>query len=269
MIESINLSTMDILGYIPGWIVALLFFLPFTAGVTLYFYKTRHARSWRQGIFPASLKFNQDNLLEAYLAIGSLLILIDYQRSKGKIAFINSYFNRYFKSANYNFGDSLLFSMRHPLQIDTACDWLNANLKSEGERSQVIYFLTGLAMLDGSLSQKEIKFLQLINEKLRLPKANLHRIIAIYQTFNDSHESEAKEKWEDRKRSSRAKNSNHFHEILNISKNASIDEIKKSYRSLVKQHHPDVFANASEAQQKMAEEKFLKIQEAYEGMLER
>jgi DnaJ-class molecular chaperone len=38
---------------------------------------------------------------------------------------------------------------------------------------------------------------------------------------------------------------------------------------LVKQHHPDVFANASEAQQKMAEEKFLKIQEAYEGMLDK
>ena len=54
-----------------------------------------------------------------------------------------------------------------------------------------------------------------------------------------------------------------------IGYSASIDEIKKSYRSLVKQHHPDVFANASEAQQKMAEEKFLKIQEAYEGMLDK
>lgn len=257
------------MGYIPGWIVALLFFVPFTTGVTLYFYKTRHARSWRKGIFPASLKFSQDNLLEAYLAIGSLLILIDYQRSKRRITFINAYFNRYFKSANYNFGDSLLFSMRHPLQIDTACAWLNANLNSEGERSQVIYFLAGLAMLDGSLSQKEIKFLQLINENLGLPKVNLHRIIAIYQTFNESRESEANDKWEERKRSKRAKNSNHFHEILNISKDANTDEIKKSYRSLVKQHHPDVFANASEAQQQMAKEKFLKIQEAYEGMLER
>jgi DnaJ like chaperone protein len=269
MIESIHLSTMDMLGYIPGWIVAVLFFVPFCGGIILYFYKTRHARSWRKGIYPASLKFNQDNLLEAYLAIGSLLILIDYQRSKGKTTFINSYFNRYFKSANYNFGDSLLFSMRHPLQINTACAWLNANLNSEGERSQVIYFLTGLAMLDESLSQKELKFLQLINEKLELPIENLHRIVAIYQTFNESRENESKDKWEDRKRTKRAKNSNHFHEILNVSKNASLDEIKKSYRSLVKQHHPDVFANASEAQQKMAEEKFLKIQEAYEGMLER
>jgi hypothetical protein len=87
MIESIHLSTMDMLGYIPGWIVAVLFFVPFCGGIILYFYKTRHARSWRKGIYPASLKFNQDNLLEAYLAIGSLLILIDYQRSKGKTTF--------------------------------------------------------------------------------------------------------------------------------------------------------------------------------------
>ena len=205
-------------------------------------------------------------MLEAYLALGSLLILLDYQKSKGKSKFINTYFNRYFRKANYNFGDSLLFSMKYPLQIDTACDWLNANLKSEGERSQVIYFLTGLAYLDDSLSEKELKFLQIMNEKLHLSEDNLRQIIAIYQSRKSS---EKKSQDKSGKKGTKAKDStNNFHQILNVSKSASQEEIKKAYRTLVKQHHPDVFANSSEAQQKMAEEKFIQIQEAYEGMVD-
>lgn len=265
MIRSFLLSFMDPVTTIPSWLVAILFFVPFVGGLSLFFYKTRHARTWKRGEFPKSLKFNQDNLLEAYLALGSLLILLDYQKSKGKTQFINSYFNRYFRQVNYNFGDSLLFSMKHPLQIDTACDWLNANLESEGERSQVIYFLTGLAFLNEDLSEKELKFLQVMNEKLYLPKENLLRIIAIYQSQKSSQE---KSQEQSHKKGSKPKKSvNNYHQILNVSKSASEEEIKKAYRALVKQHHPDVFANSSEAQQKMAEEKFLKIQEAYEGML--
>ena len=261
MIQGFSLNVMDPVASIPNWVVAVLFFVPFIGGITLYFYKTRHARSWRKGIYPASLKFNQDNLLEAYLALGSLLILLDYQKSKGKSKFINSYFNRYFRSANYNFGDSLLFSMNHPLQIDTACDWLNANLNGEGERAQVIYFLTGLALLNETLSQRELKFLQVMNAKLHLPRENLYRIIAIYQSYNNS-----KEKSKTKGKSLR-RTGTHYHELLNVSKNATSNEIKKAYRKLVKQHHPDVFATASEAQQRMAEEKFINIQEAYEGLM--
>ena len=49
-----------------------------------------------------------------------------------------------------------------------------------------------------------------------------------------------------------------YYNILGIDKNASQDEIKKTYRKLVKKYHPDV--NKSED----AEEKFKEIQEAYE-----
>jgi len=264
MIRSYSLSAINSLADIPSWIVAVAFFVPFIGGITLYFYKTRHARSWRKGVYPPSLKLSQDNLLEAYLALGSLLILIDYEKAKGKSQFINTYFNRYFKSANYNFGDSLLFSMHHPIQIDTVCDWLNANLKEEGERAQVIYFLTGLALLNESLNEKELKFLQVMNSKLHLPKENLHRIIAIYQSYQSSKEQNQKK--ENKIRNPKPIDVVHYREILNVSRTASQDEIKKAYRKLVKQHHPDVFASASEAQQKMAEEKFLKIQEAYEAL---
>ena len=50
-----------------------------------------------------------------------------------------------------------------------------------------------------------------------------------------------------------------YYDILGISKNASQDEIKKAYRKLAMQYHPD--KNPGD---KAAEEKFKQISEAYE-----
>lgn len=252
----------------PAWVVALVFFIPFGGGLILYIYKTRHARLWRKGIYPPNLKLTEDNLLEAYLALGSLLILLNYQRSKDKTRFINEYFNRYFRKANYNFGDSLLFSMRHPMQIDSVSSWLRNNLHTEGERSQVVYFLTGLGMLDGKLSTRELQFLEIINRKLELPSSNLERIISIFKNY---HETKQQNQKEANKRSQKGSinQAKRYAEILHISGTPTEESLKTSYRKLVKQHHPDRFSQASEAQQLLAKEKFQQIQEAYEYWKER
>ncbi len=52
-----------------------------------------------------------------------------------------------------------------------------------------------------------------------------------------------------------------FYEILGVSKDASEEEIKKSYRRLAKKYHPDV--NKGD---KQAEERFKEISEAYEAL---
>src|SRR4051812_2404283 len=49
------------------------------------------------------------------------------------------------------------------------------------------------------------------------------------------------------------------YKVLGVAKNASEDEIKKAYRKLARQWHPD--QNAGNAQ---AEEKFKEVQEAYD-----
>lgn len=50
-----------------------------------------------------------------------------------------------------------------------------------------------------------------------------------------------------------------YYEILNVSKDASLDEIKAAYRKLAKKYHPDLNPNDKEAEQK-----FKEINEAYE-----
>jgi molecular chaperone DnaJ len=50
-----------------------------------------------------------------------------------------------------------------------------------------------------------------------------------------------------------------YYEVLGVSKNASEDEIKKSFRKLARQHHPDV----NKENTKEAETKFKEANEAY------
>ncbi|ALA58890.1 molecular chaperone DnaJ [Nitrospira moscoviensis] len=53
-----------------------------------------------------------------------------------------------------------------------------------------------------------------------------------------------------------------YYDILGVDRNVSDDELKKAYRKMARQHHPDL--QSGEHQKKAAEEKFKEINEAYE-----
>jgi molecular chaperone DnaJ len=54
--------------------------------------------------------------------------------------------------------------------------------------------------------------------------------------------------------------------VLNISSNASDDEVKRAYRELSKKYHPDSYADNPLAD--LAEDKFKEIQEAYKEIMD-
>ncbi len=52
-----------------------------------------------------------------------------------------------------------------------------------------------------------------------------------------------------------------YYEVLGLNKNASDDDVKKSYRKLAREHHPDM---VQDSDKKAAEERFKEINEAYQ-----
>lgn len=57
------------------------------------------------------------------------------------------------------------------------------------------------------------------------------------------------------------------YKILGVDRNASDEEIKRAYRKLSRQYHPDSNIGKSEAEQRAAEEKFKEIQRAYKAII--
>ena len=55
-----------------------------------------------------------------------------------------------------------------------------------------------------------------------------------------------------------------YYEVLEISKSASAEEIKKAYRKMAIKYHPDKVSHLGEEVQKSATEKFRRVNEAYE-----
>jgi len=55
-----------------------------------------------------------------------------------------------------------------------------------------------------------------------------------------------------------------YYETLGVDRNVSEDELKKAYRKLARQHHPDL--HVGDQQKKSAEAKFKEINEAYETL---
>ena len=61
-------------------------------------------------------------------------------------------------------------------------------------------------------------------------------------------------------------NRSRYYRILGLKDGASQEEIKKAYRQLAKEHHPDKFVNASDSEKKFHESKMKEINEAYENL---
>ncbi len=57
-----------------------------------------------------------------------------------------------------------------------------------------------------------------------------------------------------------------YYKILGVNSNSTKEEIKKLIEILLKQHHPDRFTNASEADKKYHENRIKEINEAYDKL---
>ena len=116
-------------------------------------------------------------------------------------------------------------------------------------RLELIHVLFGLSAADGHVHPEEVRVIQTIANYLNI---NDYDFKSIYAMFSKN------EHGLDR-----------YYKILEIEKEASLDEIKKSYRKLVMKYHPDKLQGVSEDIVKLANEKFLAIQEAYEKISQR
>jgi len=108
-------------------------------------------------------------------------------------------------------------------------------------RLEMLHFLFGIASADGSVSDKEIQVIERIRSNMRITDSDFQSIQAMFISQSDS-----------------------AYKILEIDTTASEDDIKKAYRRMAMKYHPDKVAHLGEDFKKVANEKFRKVQDAYD-----
>ncbi|MDT0650040.1 TerB family tellurite resistance protein [Autumnicola edwardsiae] len=177
------------------------------------------------------------------LSLCALVIKADGQVSQRELDYVRSYFvSSYGKErANATFRTFNDVIKNRELSSYRIAQYL-AHRTKYPTRLQITHFLFGIAQADGTVSEAETRIIQEIAGYLRISKMDFESIKAMF--FKKTAESAYK--------------------ILEIDKSATDAEVKKAFRTMAKKYHPDKLGHMDEAYRKGAEEKFRKVQEAYE-----
>lgn len=108
-------------------------------------------------------------------------------------------------------------------------------------RLQLLHFLFNIAKSDGMVVDEEERQIASIAGYLNINSRDYNSIKAMFYNSSDN-----------------------AYKILEITKAASNDEVKRAYRKMVKKYHPDKVEHLGEEHKKGAETKFKEVQKAYE-----
>lgn len=131
--------------------------------------------------------------------------------------------------------------LKRNIPIEKVCAPIRLNMAYSG-KLELLHYLFGIAKADGYLSGQEQAVLNQIAYLLGISAADFSSIAAMFSPANNLAS----------------------YRILGISADASEDEIKKAYRQKAMESHPDRVGHLGEELRQSAEEKFKKIQAAYE-----
>jgi DnaJ like chaperone protein len=117
---------------------------------------------------------------------------------------------------------------------------IRQNMEYAG-RLQLLHFLYGISMADGVAHPSEIQAIEQISSLLGVSPPDLVSIRSMF-----------------------IKDATSAYKIMEISQDATDEEVKKAYRKMALKYHPDRVSTMGEDVQKAAKLKFQELQAAYE-----
>ncbi|MDR1762208.1 MAG: TerB family tellurite resistance protein [Bacteroidales bacterium] len=134
--------------------------------------------------------------------------------------------------------------LKKPIPLYEVCMQIRSNM-SYASRLELVHFLLKLAVSDAQYSEPEKHIITQIAHYLGITPTD----------FDSIHAS---------LRISTTDDIENAYTVLEISEDATDDEVKKAYKKMAVKYHPDKVSHLGEEVQKSATEKFKKVNEAYE-----
>lgn len=177
----------------------------------------------------------------ALLVLSAAVMKADGKHMKSELDFIRTFYARQFGESVAQQQMTVLKSvLAKDIPLKEVCDQIRYFMEHP-MRLQLLHYLFGLASADGQVDSKEVEVIERISNFLGISKADYESIRAMFY-----------------------KDPSSAYKILEIEPTATDEEVKKAYRKMAIKYHPDKVRDLGEQHQKAAQEKFIKVQEAYE-----
>jgi DnaJ like chaperone protein len=177
----------------------------------------------------------------ALLVLSAAVMKADGKIMKSELSFVKDFLIKNFgQESARNKLDILRQLLDKDIDLYQSCEKVRLNIPYSS-KLQLIHYLFGIACADGLCSGIEKDLISRIANLIGLSIADYKTIEAMYFEQTDS-----------------------AYIILQISKEASDEEVKKAYKRMCIKYHPDKVASLGEQAQQAAKEKFQEINNAYE-----
>jgi DnaJ like chaperone protein len=177
----------------------------------------------------------------------SLLVLVaavmkaDGKVVKSELDYVKQFFVRQFGNQAASEATMMLRDLlKQEIPLRDVCEQIASNM-DYSSRLQLLHLLFNISLADTALHPDEALILERISGYLGITNSDFLSIRNMFVPETDS-----------------------SYKILEIDKNATDEEVKKAYRKMAMKYHPDKVNHLGDDFRKTADEKFKKVNEAYE-----
>jgi len=179
------------------------------------------------------------------VVIFAYVVRADKKIRKSEISYVENYLLENFSDPDLV--QDLMNMLRNLLEKEIEIQKVSKQIADNmdyASRLQLTHLLFGIALADGELHPSEEDAIRKIIILLKLSIQDYQSIFSIYHQ----------------------KDEGSVYKILEISPNASIDEVKNAYKNMANKYHPDKVSHLGEDMVKVAEEKFKAVNNAYSSI---
>jgi DnaJ like chaperone protein len=182
-----------------------------------------------------------NDYLFSLLVLVSAVLNADGKIMKSELNYVKEFFKANFGAEGAQNAIRILQDLtKQKIPVTDVCHQIKNYMDYPG-RLQLIHFLFGIAASDGVIHPEELKLIRHISLNLGITAADYTSIEAMLIPKTD---------W--------------AYDVLEIASTSTDEEVKKAYRKMAVKYHPDKVSYLGDEIQVAANEKFKKVNEAYQ-----